>query len=165
MMLDFGQTWIGIDPGTRSLGIVILYGGVLWTESVVAKGSDLIGRLRTIASGVRSIFDKVYQSDPEIQITVVVEDGVYRAMPKVCAMLGEVRGVVLAECFRRGWPVRRVAPIAWKKRLLTDAERKMKKDKAYIAYWNRRLELDCRTADEVDAAHLARYGAGLKKGD
>jgi hypothetical protein len=34
----------------------------------------------------------------------------------------------------------------------------MKKDAQYVAYWDRKLSLACRTADEIDAVMIAAYG-------
>lgn len=158
MGLNIGPWIVAVDPGTLSLGVCVSKpdGEVQKTYSVRPLAGPIDTRLRFIRGGVSQVFDEAVRSAPVGSgIELTIEDGVYRARPKVCSMLGEVRGVVMAEAFRRGWPVRRMVPLAWKN-MLTKSERLMKKDKAYVVYWNSVLSLGCRTPDEIDAVHIAR---------
>lgn len=168
--MNIGPWIVAVDPGTQSLGVCLSSPGgqMVRTWSVRVPRSDrgrhdsLDGRLRFVAGGVHQVFAEIDRSvHPEPwspdhpSIEVVVEDGVYRARQRVIAQLGEVRGIVFAAAFRRGWPVRRMVPLAWKN-MLTKEERSMKKDRAYVSYWNSRWDSDCKTPDEVDARHIAR---------
>jgi Holliday junction resolvasome RuvABC endonuclease subunit len=133
---------------------------VIHSYSIVAPDGPPLRRLAYIHGGLSRAFDEIVRLVGS-EIVLCVEEGMFRGRPKVCAMLGEVRGIVMAEAWRRGWKIRKIYPVSWKT-ILSTAERKMKKDAAYRAYWNKKLELKCRTADEVDATLIARYGLSGK---
>ena len=156
MGLNIGPWIVAVDPGTLSLGVCLSNpsGEIVRTWAVRSPhGAVLDSRLRFIAGVVGSVFDQVEREVDSVELTI--EDGIYRTRPKVCSMLGEVRGLVMAEAFRRGWPVRRMVPLAWKN-MLTKEERSMKKDMKYCKYWGDKLSMKFRTPDEVDAVHIAR---------
>jgi Holliday junction resolvasome RuvABC endonuclease subunit len=168
MALDIGPWIVAVDPGTLSLGVCLSSPGgqTVRTWSVRTPKSErlhasLDARLRFMSGGVAQVFDEIYRSlppstgDVPLRVEVVVEDGVYRSRQRVIAQLGEVRGIVFAAAFRRGWPVRRMVPIAWKN-MLTKEERSMKKDMKYCKYWGDKLSMKFRNPDEVDATHIAR---------
>jgi Holliday junction resolvasome RuvABC endonuclease subunit len=157
--IDFGTAVVGVDPGSISTGVCLMdgAGAVVGTYSIKAPAGAVLGRMAYIHGGVRRVFDSIAPKYRAEAVLVAIEDGVFRARPKVCSMIGEVRGLVMAEAWRHGWRVRKVAPVSWKT-LLSAAERKMKKDAQYVAYWDRKLSLACRTADEIDAVMIAAYG-------
>ena len=117
-----------------------------------------VDRMRFIRGGVSRVFDLINRALPGRAVDVMIEEGVFRTRPKVCSMLGEVRGIVMAEAWRRGWTVRKVYPVSWKT-ILTKAERAMQKDAAYVQYFNRKLGIDARTADEIDATLIGIHGS------
>jgi Holliday junction resolvasome RuvABC endonuclease subunit len=147
---------VGVDPGSISLGVSVIAGGgdILRTVSIRAKGNPL-QRMAVLHGGLRKVFDQVQAAAGDRAVQALIEDGIYRARPKVCSMIGEVRGLVMAEAWRHGWTVRKVSPMTWKCRL-SAAERDMEKDSQYVAYWNRVLRLGCKTPDEVDAVMIGR---------
>jgi Holliday junction resolvasome RuvABC endonuclease subunit len=127
----------------------------------VAGTHDLLFRLQFIDGGLRAVLVEAAGLANGLG-TAVIEDGVYRTMPKVCAMLGEVRGLAMSACWAVGWRVVKMAPVTWKS-MLTKEERAMKKDSNYVALWNRRMGLNCRTPDVVDAVLIAtRYVRGRR---
>ena len=163
MALNIGPWIVAVDPGTLSLGVCLSTptGEIVRTWSLTEKGLldvRLLGLARKIAHTF-AVIESIAMPEPYSPsfpgIDLTIEDGIYRARPKVCSMLGEVRGLVMGEAFRRGWTVRRMVPLAWKN-TLTKPERLMKKDQKYVTYWNGRLGLGLRTPDEVDAVHIAR---------
>lgn len=163
--LNIGPWIVAVDPGTISIGVCLSRpdGSVERTWSIRAPARQSINeRLRFLAGGVRDAFGQVEmaawpepwrETHPDIELTV--EDGVYRQRPKVCSEIGEARGLVLGEAFRRGWRVRKMAPVSWKS-MMTKDERGMKKNQSYVAYWARRWGRELRTPDEVDSVHIAR---------
>ena len=161
-MIDFGTSTaiVGVDPGSRSTGVCLMRGDGLPRKSwsIRAKDGAPADRMRFIHGGVSRVFDLIARALPDRPVDVVIEEGVFKARPKVCSMLGEVRGIVMAETWRRGWTVRKVYPVSWKSGM-SKAERKMKKDGDYIRYWNSRLSWDAKSADEIDAVLIGAHAA------
>jgi Holliday junction resolvasome RuvABC endonuclease subunit len=165
--LDFGNVmYVGVDPGTVSLGVCLLSGGgrVVKTWSIRAQGEPLY-RLSKIHEGVIQTFAEICEMTSDHTVQLMVETWMFRAGrttdPKIAAVMyeatakiAEVRGMVIAEAWRCGWTVRKVAPVTWKSKL-NKAERAMDKNKAYVDYWNRMLSTKCKTPDEVDAIMIA----------
>ena len=166
---------IGIDPATRLMGVAVIDkdGKILGAAKVQASGSEADKRLASIYRQVRSLFDQVDLMAKEASgvVRVVLEDGIFPVMkpdrritvtPRVIGAHGEVRGMVMCECWRRGWQVRKVAPISWKSKAMTKEERRMPKNVAYATYWGRRFRTKQKlTPDIVDAILIARWGAGV----
>jgi hypothetical protein len=92
------------------------------------------------------------------KVRVVIEEGAVYDRPnasKVSGLIGEVRGVIVTLAWINGFKVSKMAVASWKA-LLTKGERKMKKDSAYVAYWDKSLNLDATTPDEIDAFFIAK---------
>lgn len=167
--LDFTDSiTVGIDPGTRSCGLAVAEGsGTIIGHTTFKLDGKLIDRLRDLHAKLTSAFDRIAEKRDPQKIDVVVEEGIFAGgkepmafAPKMAGMAGEVRGIILGECWRRGWKVKKVVPVAWKCAILSKPEREIakKKGKAYVDMFNERLHLNCRSADEVDAIHIARWG-------
>jgi Holliday junction resolvasome RuvABC endonuclease subunit len=159
--------WIvAVDPGSVSLGVCLSEptGEPVRSWSIRVKG-DLDDRLRSIAVEISLVFGEIQNSLVRPSIELTIEEGIYAGrnwsagrlgdVTRTAAMMGEVRGVVMAEAFHRGWTVKRMAPASWKT-LLSKTERSMKKDSAYVRYWAGRLGREFKTSDEVDSVHIAR---------
>jgi Holliday junction resolvasome RuvABC endonuclease subunit len=161
------MTIVGVDPGSHSLGVAIVedQSVVAQTRAVVVpkEVKERVARLRYVAGGVRRIFGEVaVGADRRDRVVVVVEDGIYRQAATSISVLAEVRGIVYAEAWARGWDVEVVNPRAWKSHL-SAGERAMRKNAAYVAYINRTRGLRASTADEVDAALIARWKADTQR--
>jgi Holliday junction resolvasome RuvABC endonuclease subunit len=147
---------VAVDPGTVSLGVALWDGETRYSWTIHCRNNHPYQlRLRIIRKELSERFTAFYLMY-EGTIAVTLEEGIFFKRPKVCSMLGEVRGIVMAEAWRRGWNVTKIAPVTWK-RSLTAEERKMKKDSRYVAYWNKRLHAEAKSPDEVDAVLIARY--------
>ena len=160
-LLDLGTHIIGVDPGSRSLGVALVDGAgrPLRSWSVRPSGrTPMLDRQRYVAGALRTIFGNLAHEYPGA--AVIVEDGIPRyrdvpAVPSVIGTLGEMRGIIMAEAWRAGLRVRKMSPLTWKCRL-SKAERAMKKGADYVAYWRGVLGHDFRSPDAVDAALMAR---------
>jgi Holliday junction resolvasome RuvABC endonuclease subunit len=156
--LGFGTHVLGVDPGTQLIGLCLMdpTGEILALWSLRAEGEPLI-RLSKMQALLRDVFDRVKYSG--INPKVALEEGIFggaRMHVKVAAMLGEVRGVVLAEAWRHGLMVTKVCVASWKSSL-TEEERKMKKDSEYVRYWNEKYGRKFKSPDEIDATHIALH--------
>ena len=93
--LDFVETAvvIGVDPGSRSTGVCLMRGDGTPRKSwsVKAPAGQVLDRMRFIRGGVARIFDMVEKACEGRRIEVVIEEGVFRARPKVCSMLAAGR--------------------------------------------------------------------------
>jgi hypothetical protein len=168
-IFDFGPVALGIDSASRMVGVCMMTGDgyVVRTWGFKAAG-ELGERVHAIHHWIRRLFDHIAES-PEIQswvggkrIVVYIEEGIFgggkepmAAMPKNAAMAGEVRGVIFANAWCHGWEVKKMYIQSWKA-MLSKEERKMKKDKAYVAYWAGNTGVDFHSPDEVDAYMIAR---------
>ncbi len=179
-MLDFGTSVvIGVDPGTKSTGVCLMRGDGTPRKSwsIRAPDASILERLKFISFQIGHLFDLIVPAVSGREVIVVIEDGMFggRKKPKIVinpsgeeeskdfsakisGIAGEVRGLVMAEAWRRGWSVRKVYPVSWKSGM-TKPERAMKKDAQYTAYWSRRLAREFRTPDEVDATLIGIHGA------
>jgi Holliday junction resolvasome RuvABC endonuclease subunit len=169
-ILDFGQACIAVDPGIRNVGVAVLTGaGEVWKTWVIRPSMDVgeTRRLKFVSDSLYRLFAIASQLGKPM---VAVEDGMYgvpKSWPKgrtvaqirVAAMMAEVRGVAMAEGWRRGWDVRRVSVMSWKAKLSKE-ERTMRKGAAYRDYWSAKLGYQFHSPDEVDACLLAYVAAG-----
>jgi Holliday junction resolvasome RuvABC endonuclease subunit len=137
------------------IGIAIVNnaGGIERTWALKASDKDVLRRLFFLRHGIADVMDTIAKEYAGHDIQVVIEDGIYHAVPSVIAILGEVRGMIYAEAWRVGLDVRVMSPMTWKTRL-TKEERRMVKNGAYVRYWNDRLGTDLKTPDEVDAVQI-----------
>ncbi len=161
---------IAVDPGTRCTGVATMMSGEkelrIWRAE--SDNIDPVNRIETIQRKLLKVFTEIAMDMRTIYgelsdgVHVLVEEGIYRSRMKHIATLGELRGIIMAEAWRRGWSVRKVSVQWWKFLVLTKEERKMKKNKAYVEYWNSKRRMTCTTADEVDAALI--YWAAVESG-
>jgi len=138
---DLGMM-IAVDPGTRSAGVAISRAGRIETQSIKIKEGPALARLRELTLGVERLFDSLGPGPAD----VLVEDGIFRCHSRSLSLLSEARGVILAACFRRGWPVRKIGVQTWKAQL-DSRERKMPKVERYVEYFNAKYGLHCQSAD------------------
>jgi Holliday junction resolvasome RuvABC endonuclease subunit len=160
LVLPIIPVTIGVDPGSWSLGIALIEpdGRVKQTWAVRDSEPDYYTRLRLLCAYTYQVLLTIKKAYEPEKIQVIIESGIFkmkRHQAVVIARLGEVRGMVMANAWRLGMETLLMAPCTWKT-MLTVAEREMKKDKAYVAYWNAKLGMECRTEDEVDAAQIGR---------
>ena len=107
---------LGVDPGTRSvgLGIVDRVGNRLVPVhyEVVAPGrmkGDLLARLKMIHVGIRRVIE---EQDPD---TVALEEAFYGKSVQSALRIGEGRGVALLAAALQGKPVAQYPPATVKK--------------------------------------------------
>lgn len=163
-----GPAVLGIDVGSRIVGVCFMQGDgkVVNTWSIRVKG-DPLRRLCDIYQAIRSLFAAVDRMLGAGTLHVYVEESMLGGqnfssgrrgnVAKVAALHGEVRGVVMSLAWAHGWPVHRMYVQSWKA-MLEKEERKVKKNAAYVAYWNAKLGLGARSPDEIDAYFIARKG-------
>jgi Holliday junction resolvasome RuvABC endonuclease subunit len=155
---------VGVDPGTKSLGLAVLdnAGRVLETRPIIIAGSgDLRKRLHVVWSMVHGAFGVAARVNAdrclEEAVVVVIEDGIYHVHSSAISSLAECRGIIFSAAWAHHWKVVTVNPQTWKAKTMTMPERRMKKDATYITYWKRRVRWPVRTADQVDAILIARW--------
>jgi Holliday junction resolvasome RuvABC endonuclease subunit len=170
-LLDMGAAVIGIDPGSMKTGIALLDGkGALretWDVSPPAAWK-MPKRQAYICARVNAAMKEARQIvGPDVRVTVVIEEGVFGwgkepapARIRTAAIVGEMRGMIMALAWNNGFYVQKMPVVTWKSRL-TKVERKMTKDKTYVAYWNEKLGAHFHSPDEVDAALIGRRASGL----
>jgi len=148
---------IAVDPGTRSTGVAAPLSGTIRTWQAKGEGidpllrSEIIGRrLVEIFYKIEGIHDRENKDDP---IQVLIEEGIYHCRGKVIAMVGEIRGVIMADAWRRGWETRKIS-VQWWKAFIPEEDREIPKGKvkAYVEHFNRSRGWTCICTDEVDAA-------------
>ncbi len=148
---------IAVDPGTRSTGVAAPLSRTIRTWQAKGEGidsvlrSEIVGRnLVEIFYRIEGIHDRECKDD---RIQVLIEEGIYRCRGRVIAMVGEIRGVIMAEAWRRGWETRKVS-VQWWKALMPAEDRKIPKGKvkAYVEHFNESRGWSCACTDEVDAA-------------
>jgi hypothetical protein len=147
------------------MGVVVVDGRGGLLEAHVVRSSLRFGldRLHAMAGVLAELFEGMAVRHPRMT-EVVVEAGIFRAVPAVIAILGEVRGLVYAAAWGAGLSVRTMAPQTWKVNLTRD-ERLMVKNGRYTDYWNRRLGTAFVAPDQVDAYQIARrYVVGKGRG-
>jgi Holliday junction resolvasome RuvABC endonuclease subunit len=160
--LDFGRFILGIDCGTKSLGLCLMAGdgAVRHTRRLKSNRPTILGRIEEIHSQFADYLEQLYTEN--LTPLVAIEDGIFAMKIPNAAMvqgaLGEIRGVVMAECWRSGLQVTKVAVGSWKA-MLSGTEKAMPKNGTYVRYWNQRLNLDCTSPDEVDAVMIASAGS------
>jgi Holliday junction resolvasome RuvABC endonuclease subunit len=151
---------LGIDVGSRIVGLCLMRGDgqVFNTWSVKVNGEPL-QRLCTLYEKVRDLFASIQalKGDYEKPHVFIEREMLYDRpnATKVSAMHGEVRGVLMALAWARGWPVHKMAVGSWKTQLSKE-ERTMAKDAAYVEYWNGRAGTAAESPDEIDAYFIAR---------
>ena len=154
---------IAVDPGTRSTGVALLVSGyAIRTWRASGEGIDAQTRSAIIGRRLVGVFDQInairqdigrMNGGPAWEIHVLIEEGIYRCRGRVIAMVGEIRGVIMAEAWRHGWPVRKIS-VQWWKALMPEEDREIPKSKvkAYVEHFNRSRGWSCTCTDEVDAA-------------
>lgn len=164
-VLNFGDITVGIDPGSRSLGACILAGdGSILRTWTFRTERDGLERLAEIHGFLLSLFSYVLRKYGR-NVLVAIEDGYLRDRPNgtvVSALHGEIRGICMSVAWQMDFRVRKVVPRAWKNKL-TDAEREMKKNNAYVEYWRTKTGYaKFKSPDEVDAAMVAGVAAKVQ---
>jgi Holliday junction resolvasome RuvABC endonuclease subunit len=155
-----GPVTIGVDPGSWTIGIALIGadGVVQQTWAIHDREQDYMKRLRLLCAYSYQVLSAIRKQYPSERIVLVLETGIFstkRHQATVIAKLGEVRGIICAHAWRLGMEVEMMHPSTWKTRL-TESERGMAKDKAYVTYWNSKWGTECRTADEIDAGQIGR---------
>ena len=162
---------IAVDPGTRSTGVAAPLSGTIRTWQAEGEGispllrSEIIGRrLVEIFYKIEGIHDREMRenhdrADTDLgdgRIQVLIEEGIYRCRGRVIAMVGEIRGVIMAEAWRRGWETRKIS-VQWWKAFIPEEDREIPKGrvKAYVEHFNRSRGWSCTCTDEVDAALIS----------
>ena len=158
-LFNFVPAALGIDPSSTSIGLCLMHGDgeVIKTWSVKAKGGPL-QRLYDLYNGLSEVFSEVLELMRFEDVRVYIEEGIFagkRMHVKVAAMIGEVRGIIMAMAWIRGLKVQKIPVQSWKA-LLSKEERKMKKGAEYTKYWCEHLGLHATSPDEIDAYMIAR---------
>lgn len=161
---------IGVDPGTKSLGLAVLdhVGRIIETRPILIAGNgDLRQRLRVVWSMIHGAFGMAARIDAdrneEESVVVVVEDGIYRCRSSSISSLAECRGIIFSAAWSHHWKVVMVNPQTWKSSTMTMPERRMKKNASYVTYWKQRLGWPVKTADQIDAILIARWFLATRK--
>lgn len=158
--------FVGVDPGTKSLGVAVVSGvdGALirsWPCVPPSARKTARQRMPVLWQELRGVLDWIasrqYDDREALDVQwVVVEEAIFPGMGTTSiALLAEVRGMVIAETWGHAWQAGVIRPDRWK-RFLSANERRMKKDDAYVRYFNRTRKWKCRTPDEVDAVLIAQ---------
>jgi Holliday junction resolvasome RuvABC endonuclease subunit len=160
-VLGLGPPVLGVDPGTQKIGLCLMLpsGEIARSETLKASGDDAFTRISRLAGVVHRAFDGIEADLGGVAPVVAIEEGIFAGPSihaKVVGQLGEIRGVLMADAWARGWRVMKVAVKSWKGRL-DQNERRMPKDQAYVTYWSVSYGREFSSPDSVDAAHIASY--------